>query len=79
MRIPRYDGKGDIDVRLVRRLLGHYVRYHRRKGRAHGWPNQPIDGAARPPAALVRKFRNDQRMTHRQHNWVHRITKNWGK
>lgn len=75
MRIPRYDGKGDIDIRLVRRLLGHYVRYHRRKGAAHGWPGHPVDGAARSPAALVRRFRCLQRRTHRQRKWVNHITK----
>lgn len=73
MRIPRFDGKGDIDIRLVRRLLGHYVRHWRKKGAAHGWPDAPINGAARAPAALVRKFRRDQRKTDRQRNWAGRV------
>lgn len=72
MRIPRYDNKGTIDIRRVRKLLGHYVRHWRRAGMQHGWPDTPIDKAARPPAALVRKFRKDQKRTQRQHNWQQR-------
>lgn len=74
MRIPRYDGRGDIDIRRVRRLLGHYVRYWRKAGARAGWPDSPIGKAARSPAALARKFRNDQRRTRRQHNWGRRIS-----
>ena len=73
MRIPRYDRKGDIDIRRVRRLLGHYVRYWRKVGEQHSWPDSPIHRAARSPAALVRKFRNDQSKTQRQRNWAARI------
>ena len=73
MRIPRFDGSGDIDIRRVRRLLGRYVLYWRRKGAEHGWPSTPINNAARNPAALIRKFRKDQRLTQRQNNWKHRV------
>lgn len=72
MRIPRYDGKGDIDIRRVRRLLGWYVRNWRKRGAAAGWPDHPLEGAARSPAALVRKFRRDRKLTERQHNWLAR-------
>lgn len=72
MRVPRYDNQGTIDIRRVRRLLGRYVLYWRRLGKQHGWPDTPINTAARPPAALVRKFRKNQRQTERQHNWLAR-------
>ena len=73
MKIQRYDRRGVIDIRRVRRLLSKYVRYWRKRGKAANWPATPLDGAARPPAALVRKFRKDQRRTQRQRNWERHV------
>lgn len=73
MKVIRGDRKGMIDIRRVRRLLLRYVEYWRKQGRAHGWPDKPIGTAARSPARLVRKFRNDIHDTRRQRNWSKKI------